>query len=208
MGGGGGRALHLLPAAACLFLVLQPQPSPAQDFGRQLEEVLRLIEEKNYTTALDDIKFIAQQIQEQRLLQLGHLFPEPPEGWKAEPPVRTSRDGELWSRRLQVQRRYTPAKGTGKIELLYDFYSPLIPRVSMSLNPVYLAGDPRAEPIELSGEPGRIWFNVDTGEGDLLLILSNRVILSVVGRGIPSRKILLDFVSAVDLSTLASFIPP
>lgn len=195
-------------AVFSLALFCLAPPAAGRDLAAQLEEVQKLISEKDYITALADLRFIAQQIQEFRLAEVSPLFPPPPEGWTADPPLRTSREGEMWSRRLQVRRRYTPVDGTGKIELMYDFSSPLIPRVALSLNPVYLAGDPQAEAVELNGEPGRLWFNPDTGEGEMVLIVANRVLVSVIAWGVSSRGLLRDFASDINLAALASFMPP
>ncbi len=180
----------------------------AQDFDIHLDEVRRLIDEKSYVTALEDLKFIAQQIQELRLAETLPLFPAPPEGWAADQPVRTSMESELWSRRLQVQRKYLPVEGGGKVEYLFDFYSPFIPEVGLSLNPVVVAGDPRAEIVEVRGFRGRLWFNADTGEGELVFVLGSRVLVSVSGRGIPSKGTLREFALLLDMEKLSSWTPP
>lgn len=199
---------RLLGCAAVLAVCLASPPAGGQDISAQLEEVQKLIDDKDYVTALEDLKFIAQQIQEFRLAAVSPLFPAPPAGWRADPPVRTSREGELWSRRLQVRRRYVPEELTAKIELVYDFNSPLIPRVVLSLNPLYLSADPQAEAVEVAGHPGRLWFNPDTGEGEMVLVVAERVLVSIVGRGIPGRTTLKDFSSRLEISSLASFMPP
>jgi len=194
--------------ALCLFLACSPGPAHGTDLSAQLDEVQKLVHEKDYITALEDLKFIAQQIQEFRLAEVSPFFPAPPPGWRAEPPVRTSREGEFWSRRLQAQRRYTPEDGTARIDLVFDFNSPLIARVTLSLNPVYLAADPQAEPVEFSGEPGRLWFNPDTGEGELIIVIAGRVLVSMTGRGISGRDLLRDFARRLDMAALSAFMPP
>jgi hypothetical protein len=194
--------------ALCLVLASTPLPAYGTDLSAQLDEVQKLVQEKDYITALEDLKFIAQQIQEFRLAEVRPFFPSPPPGWRADPPVRTSREGEFWSRRLQAQRRYTPEDGTARIDLVYDFNSPLIARVTLSLNPVYLAADPQAEPVEFSGEPGRLWFNPDTGEGELIIVVAGRVLVSMTGRGISDRGVLRDFARRLNLAGLSAFMPP
>jgi hypothetical protein len=195
-------------AILCIFLACAALPAYGSDLSAQLDEVQKLVQEKDYITALEDLKFIAQQIQEFRLAEVSPLFPSPPSGWRADPPVRTSREGELWSRRLQAQRRYSPEDGTARIDLVYDFNSPLIARVTLSLNPVYLAADPQAEAVEFAGEPGRLWFNPDTGEGELVIVVSGRVLVSMMGRGISGRDVLREFARRVDLVALSAFMPP
>jgi hypothetical protein len=202
----------LLRAAGWLGLLLAllalPSSLAARDLSVQIEEVQRLVLEKNYVTALEDLKFIAQQIQEFRLAEVQPLFPEPPPGWETTLAVRTSREGEFWSRRLEVRKTYLPESGTGKMVLIYDFYSPLIPSISISLNPVYITGDPRTEAIEYADAPGRLSFTPDTGEGELVLILDNRILVTILGRGISTRSTLRDFAGLIDYSSLKVFSPP
>jgi hypothetical protein len=143
-----------------------------------------------------------------RIAKIEPFFPEAPQGWQSSPPLRISSVDEPSVRHLEVRRTYRPAEGSGKIDIVFDFASPLLPAVTMSLNPVYIAGDPLSRPQEKSGFPGRLRFNPDTGEGELTLILDNRIIVSVIGRGIPDRNVLEDFTTLVDLESLAAFSPP
>lgn len=204
------KSLLNLASSACLLFALVGLPSSlaARDLSVQIEEVQRLVLEKKFVTALEDLKFIAQQIQDLRLSEVQHLFPEPPPGWEAAPAVRTSREGESWSRRLEARKTYLPESGMGKVEVIYDFFSPLIPSVSISLNPVYLASDTQAEAIEYDGAPGRLRYTPDTGEGELVLILDNRILITVLGRGISSRSVLRDFAGLIGYSSLKVFSPP
>ena len=197
------RLLFCLPVLLCLA----PVWAPAQDFDMQLRETLKLIGEGSYSLALEDLRFTARQIQELRLQEASPLFPQPPEGWSAEEPLLIIPDSELWSRRLQVVRKYLPDGGGGKVELFFDFFSPLIPQASLSLNPVYAAGDPRVRIVMVGDEKARLLYNEDTGEGELLLIPANRLVFTVIGRGIRSRQVLIDFVSLVDMDSLKSFSP-
>jgi len=215
MTGPGSRWKRLFPAAGkagALFLTALLLSSPlsarSQEIDRNLEELRRLIRDKDYLTALEDLEFIAQQIQDLRLTKVQPFFPEAPQGWESAPPLRTSSVDEPWGRHLEARRTYRPAEGSGKVDIVFDFASPLLPAVTMSLNPVYIAGDPLSRPVEKSGSPGRLRFNPDTGEGELTLILDNRIIVSVIGRGIPDRNVLENFTTLVDLKSLAAFPPP
>lgn len=200
-----GKAAPVILFLSFLFLPFSSSPPGAQELDGLLDEIEQLIADKNFTTALEDLKFLSQQIQDMRLREAAAFFPEAPEGWMADEPLRTSSDEESWSRRLEARRRYLPAKGTGKVEIALDFHSSLLPAVTMSLNPVYIAGDRFSEPFEQAGWPGRIHFNSDTGEGEILLVVDRRILVTVLGRGIADRAVLQEFLSLVDLRTLSSF---
>ena len=134
---------RLVLCACFITSLLLPSPGRSQNFDMQLEEVLRLIEEKSFSLALEDLRFTARQIQELRLPEAAPLFPDPPSGWIAEEPLLILPDDELWSCRLQVIRRYRPAEGGGKVEISFDFFSPLIPQAALCRMPGEAAGDPR-----------------------------------------------------------------
>ena len=199
------KAAPLILFLSFLFMPFSSSPLGAQQLDVLLDEIEQLIADKDFTTALEDLKFLAQQIQDLRLREAAAFFPEAPEGWMADEALRTSREEEPWSRRLEARRRYLPAKGTGKVEIAFDFHSSLLPAVTMSLNPVYIAGDRFSESFEQAGWPGRIHFNSDTGEGEILLIVDRRILVTVLGRGIAGRAVLQEFISLVDLRTLSSF---
>jgi hypothetical protein len=209
------RRRHLFPSAAragVLFLTAllfsSPLSARSQEIDRNLEELRRLIRDKDYRTALEDLEFIAQRIQDLRIARVQPFFPDPPQGWQSSPPLRISGVDEPWVRHLEVRRTYRRAEGSGKIDIVFDFASPLLPAVTMSLNPVYIAGDPFSRPLEKSGFPGRLRFNPDTGEGEVTLILDKRIIVSVIGRGVPDRDVLEEFTALVDLESLAALPPP
>ena len=42
-----------------------------------------------------------------------------------------------------------PLQGSGRMEILFDFHSPLIPQVILSLNPVFIAGDHRSQLVDV-----------------------------------------------------------
>ena len=204
------RPSFMLPFlfVTAVILLSNVPAAKSQDFVGQLDEVRRLIDDRNFMTALEDLKFIAQQIQELRLAGVVHLFPPPPEGWSGKSPVRTSREGEFWSRRLEARRTYRPDNRAGKLDIILDFYSPLIPAVSLSMNPVFIAGDPQSERAEFESGPGIVKFNPDTGEGEAVFIVNNRILVTIVGRGIKSRAVLRNFSASLDHAVLRSFTPP
>ena len=61
--------------------------------------------------------------------------------------------------------------------------------------------------VNVGDEKARLLYNDDTGEGELVMIPANRLLLTVVGRGIRSRETLRDFASRIDMLRLKSFTP-
>jgi hypothetical protein len=122
--------------------------------------------------------------------------------------VRTSRESETWSRRLEVRKKYEPESGGGGLEVIFDFSSPLIPATSLSLNPVYIASEPGAEKVEFGGETGRLKYNGQTGEGEVVVIIDNRVLVTIIGYGLSSRSFLHTFSSRIGYRALSTFTPP
>ena len=78
------------------LLLSSPLTARSQEIDRNLEELRRLIRDKDYRTALEDLEFIAQRIQDLRLAKIQPFFPEAPQGWQPSPPLRMSSVDEPW----------------------------------------------------------------------------------------------------------------
>ena len=203
-----GKPAGALAAAFLLLLHTGVHRAAAGNFEAQLEEVGRLIQTDRYSTALDALRFIARQVQDLRMEKVHPLFPPPPEGWSASSPLRISREEDPWSRRLEVRKTYTPEDRKGKVSITFDFYSPVISSVSLSLNPLYVAADPQARIVEIDNENARLTYYPDVGQGELLLIVGSTTLVSVSGRGIGSEAVLERFTGELDFKAIRSFTEP
>ena len=181
----------------------RPGSAPAPEaLEAQILEVRALVREKRYPIALESLRLIARSIQELRLEEVRPAFPAAPPGWTAGELVSLAAEQEPWSRRIEARREYRRLDGTARISMTLDLHSPWIPTVSLSLNPLYVAGDGLARLVEVSGEKARLGFAPDSGDGDLRVILDGKVLVTLAGRGLASGETLVDLARAIDFDLL------
>lgn len=194
-------------AAAGLALLFSSAPAGtlrAQDLEAQILEIRALVRERRYPLALESLRLLARRLQDLRLGDVAPAFPPPPAGWSAEAPVSLLGDEEIWDRRVEARRAYRRDDGAAKASVTVDLHSPLVPVVAMGFNPLFLAGDPHARPVEVGGERGLLRFVPDSGEGELRVVIGREVLVTVAGRGIASGDLLLDLARGVDYALLRS----
>jgi len=202
---GGWTVFTLLRAAACVLTAacaFAAAPAGAQDLEAQLQEIRTLIREKRFALALESLGLVARQLQDQRLEAVSPAFPAPAADWTAQPALSLLEENEIWGDRIAAQRSYVATSGSARIDLTIDVHSPFVPAVSLSFNPLALAGDPSARVVEIGGEKGLLRFNADTREGELHVLVGREVLVTARGRGIASPELLVDLARGVDYSLL------
>jgi hypothetical protein len=191
-----------LICSAALAVVLAVGPAWAQEIDPQLQEIRTLVREKRYPIALESLRLVARQIQDLRLGAVSPAFPPAPAGWTALPPLSLLEEDEIWSSRLAAQRPYAAAAGTARLDITIDVHSPAGPAVSLSFNPVVVAGDPRSQLVPVGTETALLRFNPDTGEADLRVLIGKDTLVTVRGRGIATPDILISLARGVDFTLL------
>ena len=195
----GSALLVALALAAALGL---PAPAArAQEIDLQLQEIRTLVREKRYPLALESLRLVARQIQDQRLESLGPAFPPAPPGWTAEPALSLLEEDETWSTRIHAQRSYA-APGPARIDLLLDVHSPFAATAALAFNPLALAADPLSSIVAIAGERGLVRHNPDTGEGEVSVVLGRETLVRLTGRGISSPQVLIDLARRIDFALL------
>jgi hypothetical protein len=192
-------ALACALAAACS---LGAPPAAAQDLEVQLNEIRTLIAEHRFTLALEGLRLLARQLQDQRLEAVSPAFPAPADGWTGSPTLNLLEEDEIWSDRIAARRSYVAPSGSARIDLTIDVHSPFVPAVALSFNPLMLAADPQARIQEVGGEKGLLRFQADTGEGELLVLVGREILVTARGRGIASPELLVTIARGVDYSLL------
>jgi hypothetical protein len=179
--------------AAFLVLVLAAgaaaAPAAAQELDLQLQEIRTLVREKRFQIALESLRLVARQIQDLRVASVAPAFPAAPAGWTATEPLSLLEEQEIWGDRIAAQRTYLPPAGqTARIDCVIDVHSPFAPSAALGLNPLVVAGDPRARLVDVGGRQARLRFNPDTVEGELRLLIGRGVLVTVRSRGVGAGR--------------------
>ncbi|HEY5999834.1 MAG TPA: hypothetical protein VI078_11130 [bacterium] len=193
---------RLAPAAFALLGVLAAAPVPAQDLGLQLDEIRALVREKRYPLALESLRLIARQVQDLRVGAIAPAFPPAPPGWTAGAPLSLLGDADVWSGRLEAVRSYTPEAGGARIDLILDLHSPLAPATALGLSALIPAADPTARLREIAGQPARVRFVPDTGEGEVRMLVAPDTVVTARGGGLTAADPLVRLVEGIDFAAL------
>jgi len=173
--------------------------APDSGLEAQVSEFRALVGAGRYLRALEELRHIARQVQEQRLLAIRPLFPAPPPGWTAAAPASSAGQEEAWSRRLAARREYRREEDGAIVEITLDYHGPELAGAALAFNPLFVVGDARARLLEVGGQKARATFDPGTGDGDLRIILGREVLVTVRGRHLPSDAPLADFAARLDL---------
>jgi len=192
----------VLACALTVACALVSAPAGAQDLDAQLQEIRTLVREKRLALALESLSLVARQLQDRRLEAVVPAFPAVAAGWAAQPALSLLEENEIWSNRIAAQRSYVAAAGSPRIDLTIDVHSPFVAAVTLSFNPLALAGDSSARIVDVGGEKGLLRFNADTGEAELHVLVGREVLVTARGRGLTSPELLVSLARGVDYSLL------
>jgi hypothetical protein len=192
----------LLASALTVACALAAAPAGAQDLDAQLQEIRTLVREKRFALALEGLSLVARQLQDLRLEAVLPAFPPVAAGWTAQPALSLLEENEIWSNRIAAQRSYAAAAGLPRIDLTIDVHSPFVAAVTLSFNPLALAGDSSTRIVDVGGEKGLLRFNADTGEAELHVLVGREVLVTARGRGMTSPELLVSLARGVDYSLL------
>ncbi len=187
---------------AIIPLVLMSSIALADEITDQIKLGLTAYEDKDYRTAVDELKFAIAQLEKLKREQNQKLLPEPLEGWKAED---TSDSGgnqmamAMMGGGTSMKGSYSRDNESVEIEILAN--SPLLPMMTMMLsNPAMLAGDKNTEPFRYKKSKGMKKTEANTVE--ITLLLAGQIMVKVVGENLKDEKALMQYLDAIDMAKL------
>lgn len=202
-----------LAAVVCLLALVGAPPArsaetAAEELDAELAEIRLLAREKRYPLALEGLRLAARRIQDLRVLQLAPAFPGPPGGWTATEVFGPPAEDGGFDLRVVATRTYRRDDGGARVEARADLRSPDAPAVGLEGNPLALADEPDARPVEVGPAAGVLRFFPDTGQAELRLLAAGGIVISLSGRGLSSGEQLLELARGFDLALLRSLAAP
>ncbi|MCK5809995.1 MAG: hypothetical protein KAH00_02850 [Cocleimonas sp.] len=187
--------------SAIIPLVLMHSVVIADDVTDQIKAGLTAYEDKDYRTAVDELKFAVAQLEKLKNTQNQTLLPEALEGWKAE--NKDNNDNQMAMAMLgggtSIKGKYTRKAEKIEIEVLAN--SPLLAMMTMMLNnPAMMAGQKNTEPFRYKKAKGMKKKNGKTIE--ITLLLAGQIMIKVVGKNLEDEKVLKEYLNAFDFAKL------
>ena len=189
----------LLPLAIA-GLLLTGSGARADEFLDQLDLVRQLYEEGDVSGAMTELDFARQLLQDKLGERFVAAFPDPPEGWEAEP-AQLQPTGMLGGG-LLVSRRYRRGDGPGEIDAQIVANSPMIQAfAAMMSNAAMMAAEPGAKRIRVGRATAVLTWDEQERTGEVRLAVGQAMI-SLEGRDLDDSEPLIALIKAFDLETV------
>lgn len=175
-------------------------PAFADDVTEYINEALQYYKDGDYSDAVDSLNYAEQLIQQKKSTGLEAFLPEPLKGWKAETATSQAASSSMLGGGISAERNYSKGNSSIEIQIMAD--SPMLQGVMMMMsNPMFATAD--GGKLERIGkEKAIIKFDPNTKNGDLQIVVANRFMVTIDGRGI-SKKDLKDYAKAIDFKEMA-----
>lgn len=187
------------------FIVLQLAVFGAA-FGASADEILDTVEEAvnqytkgDYDGAANNLDFAAQLIRQKKSESLKEVFPDPLEGWEAQPPVSQATGTAVFGRSVSVNRTYRQNSSLVTIDIVSD--SPVMQSLTMMLNNPVIAGAGGARLETFSGHRGVVQYNEANRSGDVNIVVADRYLVTIKGQDV-DREQLFKYARAVKFAEL------
>ncbi|KIX14867.1 hypothetical protein [Dethiosulfatarculus sandiegensis] len=162
-----------------LFGLLAATPAFADDITDQIKAGMELYEQGKVTEAINELEFALAQMRQKKADALGDVFPDAPDGWKAEKPQSEAASRAMLGGGISATRAYTQKNGKGRAEIQIMTDSPMIQSLSMLFNnPMFLQGSGKGKLIKVQGQKALLKSRSDK-RAELQAMIDNKVLLEV-----------------------------
>lgn len=183
------------------LLLLYSGPAHADDVLDSINQAIRNYQKGEYSEAVSNLDYAAQLIRQKRSEWLQSLLPEPLPGWKAKEVKSQAVSQLMFGGMISSERQYSKGASSVKVTIVTD--SPMLQAVLMMFSNPMFAGMDGGNLQKIKGRKAIVTYRQEDRSGDLKMVVANRVLLTVEGKGI-SREDLVDYASAVDFGKLES----
>ena len=172
----------------------------ADDVTDYINEALQYYKDGAYSDAVDSLNYAEQMIQQKKSTGLEAFLPEPLKGWTAETATSQAASSAMLGGGISAERSYNKDNSSIEIQIMAD--SPMLQGVMMMMsNPMFAASD--GGKLERIGkQKAMVKFDPNTKKGDIQIVVANRFMVSIDGRGI-SKKDLKAYAKAIDYKKMA-----
>lgn len=154
------------------------------------------------STATTELQYALTKINERLAKAYTATFPAAPEGWRAQR-VRTASGNVMVRVAGQIlSRRYSQQGGRGSLNAQLIVDSPTMQAfTTLFANPNY-ARSAGYDPVKIEGVPETAMLKYDENrkQGDLILLMANRIVIKVTGRRIESGDVLSKLVKSWNIA--------
>lgn len=171
----------------------------ADDISETLTEAIKSYEAGEYSTAVEDINYALQLIQQKKSEGLASYLPEPLEGWTAKKAESQSAGSAMFGGGIGSHRTYKKGSSKIKIEILTD--SPVLQSMmGLFTNPMFATAD--GGKLERIGrQKAIIKYKEERERGEITVVVDKRFLVKVEGTKV-SEDDLKAYAKAIDFKKL------
>ncbi len=177
-------------------------PAWADEISDQIKMGLTAYEEKDYRTAVDELKFVVALLEKLKNDQNLKLLPSALEGWEK---VETdNKDNQVAMAMMgggaSMKGKYIRGeKEKVEIEILAN--SPLLSMMRMMLNnPAMMAGEKNTTPFRYKRSKGM--KKVNGNKSEIMIVVAGQIMIKVVGSNLKDDAVLKEYLDAIDIAKL------
>lgn len=182
----------------CFFLAA---PAFADEILEQLETAVQLYKDGDITGALEELDFAVAQLRQKKGENMGALFPEPLEGWKAEKFQSGAAGGAAFGGGITASRRYTKDNASAEIEVMSD--SPMVQTMGALLsNPAIAGADKNTKLIRINRQKALLKTE-RKDRAEVTFLVDGKVLVQVKAQGMDdAAEVAQAYAKKIDIKKL------
>ncbi|MGB0847094.1 MAG: hypothetical protein ACPGSM_10230 [Thiolinea sp.] len=174
------RAIILATSMTCMTTAI------ADDVSDAIDEASKAYESGDVNTAVENLNFAVQLLQQMKGEKLSELLPEALDGWTAGEAESAAVGAAMFGGGLTAKRSYQKDKSKVKIEIVTD--SPMIQSmVALFTNPLF--GASGGKMTKINGHKAMLEYNKKRQKGEYKLMINNRYMVTVNGRKVEADEL-------------------
>ena len=180
--------------------LLLAMPVWADEISDQIKTGLKAYEDKDYKTAVEELKFVTAQLVELKSKEDHKLLPKALDGWTTK--VIDTSDNQramaIMGGGAMMKSRYERNKESIEIEVVAN--SPMISAMTMMMNPMMLAGNKTTKPYRYNKAKGII--KKDRKITEITLVIAGQIMLKLTGKNLEDDAVLKQYLETIDMKKL------
>lgn len=178
-------------------------PIFADEIEDQITVSLDAYKEKDYKTAVEELKFVTAQLQQLHQAELQKLMPKALDGWKEKEQRGNNNAGMAMLGGMGggtgMKSEFQRNRENVTVEVMAN--SPMMGMMTMMLkNPTMMAGQKNTKPFRYKKAKGMI--KTEKNRSEITLVLAGQILITVKGRQLEDEAVLKEYLEQLDFSKL------
>ena len=186
-----------------VILALMSGAACADEITEQIDLAKELYQDGLYSDAVEELNYAVAQIQQLQMEQLKKAFPEPVDGWNADPVESSGAGMAFFGGGMGLSRDYANTSSNERVQIQFLANSPLIQSIAMFVqNPALLGSQPGAKLIRMGRIKAVLKFSEEDQRGELSFVVSGSTLVQVTGDNIADPEILVTYAEAIRIDVI------